>query len=425
MCDEMPAVPWPGAAHPRAMPAREPRHPLRAGACLAALDCAARARTFLPRATCPNAASSSPAPCPTPTGRIHIGHLVEYMQTDIWVRFQRCAASDVVYFCADDTHGTAIMIRARQEGRTRGAGHRRHERGSTSATSRRSRSGSTTTAAPTGREPRAVRARSGRRCGRRAWSSSATSSSSTIAKERRVPRRPLRQGHLPEVRRDGSVRRHLRQVRHDLHADRSDRPGEHALRRRRRRCAARPHLFFDLERLHAFSTEWTQAAAACRPEIANYLQGHFLAKPLRDWDISRPAPYFGFEIPDAPGKYWYVWFDAPIGYIASTRVVRSGTARSFDDWWRSRRDDARSSTSSARTSSTSTRCSGRRCCKASGFTLPRRVQVHGLLTVNGEKMSKSQGHVHPRAHLRRAPRPGVPALLLREQAHRPRSTTSI
>ena len=56
-----------------------------------------------------------------------------------------------------------------------------------------------------------------------------------------------------------------------------------------------------------------------QPEIANYLKGHFLGEPLRDWDVSRPAPYFGFEIPDAPGNYWYVWFDAPIGYIASPR----------------------------------------------------------------------------------------------------------
>ena len=60
-------------------------------------------------------------------------------------------------------------------------------------------------------------------------------------------------------------------------------------------------------------------AMRLQSEVANYLKGHFLAEELRDWDISRPEPYFGFEIPDSPGNYWYVWFDAPIGYIASTQ----------------------------------------------------------------------------------------------------------
>ena len=79
-----------------------------------------------------------------------------------------------------------------------------------------------------------------------------------------------------------------------------------------------------------------------QPEIANYLKGHFLAEPLRDWDVSRPAPYFGFEIPDAPGHYWYVWFDAPIGYMAATPTGATKTGERFDDWWRSP-DDRNSS----------------------------------------------------------------------------------
>ena len=123
-----------------------------------------------------------------------------------------------------------------------------------------------------------------------------------------------------------------------------------------------------------------------QPEIANYLKGHFLAEELRDWDVSRPAPYFGFEIPDAPGHYWYVWFDAPIGYMASTaRVVREH-GESFDDWWRSDKTEIH-------------HFIGKdivyfhtlfwpAMLKAAGFPLPKRVQVHGLLTVNGEKMSQ-------------------------------------
>ena len=79
------------------------------------------------------------------------------------------------------------------------------------------------------------------------------------------------------------------------------------------------HLFIELEQLRPFLVEWTQTDEHLQPQVLNYLRGHFLGEPLRDWDISRPAPYFGFEIPDSRGNYWYVWFDAPIGYMASTQ----------------------------------------------------------------------------------------------------------
>ena len=82
------------------------------------------------------------------------------------------------------------------------------------------------------------------------------------------------------------------------------------------------HLFVNIERLHGFlEDEWVAQSGALQSEVANYLKGHFLGEPLHDWDVSRPAPYFGFEIPDSPGNYWYVWFDAPIGYLASTRAM--------------------------------------------------------------------------------------------------------
>ena len=150
-----------------------------------------------------------------------------------------------------------------------------------------------------------------------------------------------------------------------------------------------PHLFVNIERWHAFLEEWTQGGAHLQPEIANYLKGHFLAEPLRDWDVSRPAPYFGFEIPDAAGHYWYVWFDAPIGYMAATRQWCAQNGESFDDWWRSEDTDIH-------------HFIGKdivyfhtlfwpAMLKTAGFCLPHRVQVHGFLTVNGEKMSKSKG----------------------------------
>jgi methionyl-tRNA synthetase len=77
-----------------------------------------------------------------------------------------------------------------------------------------------------------------------------------------------------------------------------------------------------------------RAANTCSRRLP-ILEGHFLGEPLRPWGVSRPAPYFGFEIPDSPGNYWYVWFDAPIGYMASTRQWCQRQGEDFDDWWAS------------------------------------------------------------------------------------------
>jgi methionyl-tRNA synthetase len=96
------------------------------------------------------------------------------------------------------------------------------------------------------------------------------------------------------------------------------------------------HFFVRIEQLHDFLAGWTRSGNHLQNEVANYLQGHFLHEPLRDWDVSRPAPYFGFDIPDTQGKhYWYVWFDAPIGYIASTQQWCDKNNERLDDWWRS------------------------------------------------------------------------------------------
>ena len=150
-----------------------------------------------------------------------------------------------------------------------------------------------------------------------------------------------------------------------------------------------PHLFVTIEKLHAFLEGWISEEGRLDAGVANYLRGHFLSKPLRDWDVSRPAPYFGFEIPDAPGQYWYVWFDAPIGYMAATKTWCASSGEDFDAWWRAGDTDI-------------VHFIGKdivyfhalfwpAMLRACGFTLPSRVQVHGMLTVNGAKMSKSRG----------------------------------
>ena len=148
--------------------------------------------------------------------------------------------------------------------------------------------------------------------------------------------------------------------------------------------------------------------------MANYLKGHFLGEPLRDWDISRPAPYFGFEIPDSPGNYWYVWFDAPIGYMASTRQWCDRTGEKFDDWWRSPDCEIHHFIGKDITYFHTLFWPGM--LKTAGYSLPTKVHIHGFLTVDGEKMSKSEGHVRRRPHVPRASRPELPALLLRVEA---------
>ncbi|MFM8402474.1 MAG: class I tRNA ligase family protein, partial [Pirellula sp.] len=94
-----------------------------------------------------------------------------------------------------------------------------------------------------------------------------------------------------------------------------------------------------IEQLRGFLTQWTQSGKHLQTEIANYLKGHFLGHELRDWDVSRPEPYFGFAIPDSPGNYWYVWFDAPIGYIASTWQWCKLNNEPLSDWWQSDRTE--------------------------------------------------------------------------------------
>ena len=150
------------------------------------------------------------------------------------------------------------------------------------------------------------------------------------------------------------------------------------------------HLFVNIEKLHGFLEEWTQRGEHLQPEIANYLKGHFLGEPLHDWDVSRPAPYFGFEIPDSPGNYWYVWFDAPIGYIGSTQQ------------WCQRHGEKLRRLVAQRQKTEIHHFIGKdityfhtlfwpAMLKTAGFSLPEKVHIHGFLTVDGEKMSKSKG----------------------------------
>ncbi|MCA9118418.1 MAG: class I tRNA ligase family protein, partial [Planctomycetaceae bacterium] len=262
----------------------------------------------------------------------HIGHLVEYLQTDIWVRFQKLQGHRCLYICADDTHGTAIMIRAQKEGRPETeviadmqAAHLRDfagfqiefdNYGSTDAD-----------------ENRALCAE--------IWSA--------IRKADLVREKDVEQLFDPQKETflaDRFVRGTCPKCQTpNQPGDNCSKCGAHyspvelidpvsTLSGATPEVRSSRHLFIELEQLHEFLEEWTQSGEHLQAEVANYLKGHFLHEPLRDWDISRPAPYFGFEIPDSPGNYWYVWFDAPIGYMASTKQWCDRNGENFDDWWR-------------------------------------------------------------------------------------------
>jgi methionyl-tRNA synthetase len=327
------------------------------------------------------------AALPYANGPIHLGHLVEYIQTDIWVRFQRLRGHQCVYVCADDTHGTAIMIRARQEGRSeealiadmREAHIKDFERfdvgfdhyGSTHSPDNRALCGEIW-----------GRLRAAGLISEQEVRQLYDPVAGTFLADRFV------KGTCPKC---GST---------DQYGDTCDKCGTaynatDLIDPRSTLSGATPemrsakHLFVQTERLHDFLTQWTQTGDHLQREVANYLAGHFLGEPLRDWDVSRPAPYFGFEIPDSPGNYWYVWFDAPIGYIAATAEWCRREGQRLEDWWRSSNTEIHHFIGKDITYFHTLFWPAM--LKTAGFSLPAKIHVHGFLTVDGEKMSKTKG----------------------------------
>lgn len=324
---------------------------------------------------------------PYANGPIHIGHLVEYIQTDIWVRFQRLVGNRAVYVCADDTHGTAIMIRARKEGRSEeeliAQMNEAHQRDFAGFDIAFDNYGST-------------HSEQNRQLCHQFWQS--------LRSAGLIAQRPVAQLYDTEAETflsDRFVRGTCPQC------GRANQPGDNCgacgaaysptdlidpqstLSGSRPELREATHLFVQLEKLHDFLSDWVSNSGALQPETANYIKGQFLAERLRDWDISRPAPYFGFEIPDAPGHYWYVWFDAPIGYIASTWQWCEANGESLADWWQS--PDCEIHHFIGKDISYFHTLFWPGMLRTAGYSLPTKVHIHGFLNVGGEKMSKSTG----------------------------------
>ncbi len=327
------------------------------------------------------------AALPYANGPIHIGHLVEYIQTDIWVRFQKLRGNHCIYMCADDTHGTAIMIRARQEGRSETSliaeMRDSHLRDFTDFGIAFDNYGSTNS-----EENRELCAE--------IWQS--------LRAADLVSTRDVTQLYDPQAGvflADRFVKGTCPKCgAEDQYGDNCEvcgatySPAElknpvSKLSGATPEIRTAPHLFVNIEKLREFLTEWTQSGRHLQPEVANYLKGHFLGEPLRDWDVSRPAPYFGFEIPDAPGNYWYVWFDAPIGYIASSWEWCKQNGQNLDDYWRNPETEIHHFIGKDITYFHTLFWPAM--LQTAGFNLPTKVHIHGFLKVNGEKMSKSRG----------------------------------
>jgi len=326
------------------------------------------------------------AALPYANGPIHLGHMVEYLQTDIWVRFQKLRGHRCVFFCADDTHGTAIMLSAKQLGVTEEEHIARiseeHQRDFAGFGIEFDNYGSTNSD-----ENKALCAevwqalRDADLIVERDVHQLYDPQSKTFLADRFV------KGTCPECKEpdqfgDSCVNGHTYAPEELINPVSTITGATPEIK-------TAPHLFVQLEQLHDFLNEWTQNGEHLQKEAANYLKGHFLGQELRDWDISRPAPYFGFEIPDFPGHYWFVWFDAPIGYLASTKQWCDANGEDFDTWWRNDETEIHHFIGKDITYFHTLFWPGM--LKAANLNLPEKVHIHGFLTVDGKKMSKRDG----------------------------------
>lgn len=326
---------------------------------------------------------------PYANGHIHIGHLVEYIQTDIWVRFQKLRGHRCVYMCADDTHGTAIMIRARREGRTEeeviADMQKAHVADFAKFDIEFDNYGSTNSD-----ENRIL-------C-EEFWQA--------VNDAGLVTEREIEQFYDPDAE-TFLADRFVKGTCPNPKCGATDQNGDacekclmtyspedlidpySTLSGGKPELRKAPHKYIQLEKLHGFLDEWVGSGEHLEPEVANYLKGQFLSDELRDWDVTRPPKYFGFEVPGFPGHSWYVWFDAPIGYLASTRQWCDRTGEDFDQWWKNPDTEIHHFIGKDITYFHTLFWPGM--LKTAGYNLPDRVHIHGFLTVNGEKMSKSKG----------------------------------
>ena len=337
---------------------------------------------------------------PYANAALHLGHILEYTQTDVWVRFQKMRGHECYYVSADDAHGTAIMLKADEKGISA--------------------------------EEHIANMRAIHEADFKDFLIGVDNYHSTHSDENRefseliynllkanghIAQRSITQAFDPE-KNLFLADRYVKGACPKCKAD--DQYGDNC-----EACGATyspvdlinpisvisgatpvekesEHYFFKLPEFTAFLKDWV-GSGAVQKEVANKLS-EWLDSGLQEWDISRDAPYFGFEIPDAPGKYFYVWLDAPIGYMASFKNLCDRDGLDFDHFWK-------------KDSPTELyHFIGKdivnfhalfwpAMLKSAEYRTPTKICVHGFVTVNGKKMSKSRGsfinarcyldHLHP------------------------------
>ena len=323
---------------------------------------------------------------PYANGPLHFGHVIEAVQTDIWVRFQKLRGHDCLYVCAEDTHGTPIMIRAQQEGITPeqliAASAQDHARdyagfliGFDQFHSTHSEENRRITFELY--ERLVARGSITRRSVRQSYDEQAG-----MFLPDRFVRGTCPRCNTPDQYGDSCESCGATYSPADLKDPVSTVTGTTPVLR------DSDHLFFRLGEYEAMLRDWLKASGL-QESVRAKLDEWFEAG-LKDWDISRDAPYFGFEIPDAPGKYFYVWFDAPIGYIGSFAALAARRGLDFDAYWRSE-DATELHHFIGKDISYFHTLFWPAVLHGAGLRRPTGVHVHGFLTVDGRKMSKSRG----------------------------------
>jgi len=323
---------------------------------------------------------------PYANGSIHLGHLVEYIQTDIWVRFQKMRGHDCTYVCADDAHGTPIMLRAQQEGIEAEALIARvaEEHQTDFADFHIGFDNYHSTHSEENRELSELIYRRNRDAGH--IETRTITQAYDPQMEMFLPDRFIK-GECPRC---GTA---------DQYGDSCEACGATYSPTDLKNAVsavsgARPvekeslHYFFKLADFEAMLRKWTTAGHV-QEEVSNKL-GEWFADGLRAWDISRDAPYFGFEIPDAPGKFFYVWLDAPIGYLASFKQYCERSGTDFDAYWKTG-SQAEVYHFIGKDIIYFHALFWPAMLTGAGFRNPTAIFAHGFLTVNGQKMSKSRG----------------------------------
>ena len=323
---------------------------------------------------------------PYANAALHLGHILEYTQTDVWVRFQKMRGHECYYVSADDAHGTAIMLKADEKGIS-AEQHIADMRTIHEADFKDFLIGVDNYHSTHSEENRVFseliynRLKANDHIAKRSITQAFDPEKKLFLADRYV------KGTCPKCKTD------------DQYGDNCEVCGAtyspvDLINPVSVISGATPiekesvHYFFKLPEFTDFLKQWVNSGTV-QKEVANKL-GEWLDSGLQEWDISRDAPYFGFEIPDAPGKFFYVWLDAPIGYMASFKNLCEREAIDFDHFWE-------------KDSSTELyHFIGKdivnfhalfwpAMLKSANYRTPTKVCVHGFVTVNGKKMSKSRG----------------------------------